>query len=113
MTQDLRNIFISHIHEDDDGLRDLKDLVARHGMICRDGSITTGKFNSASNEDYPVKQDITLKLDEYIIDWFKDNAPNGQDYQENINQALLEHIRQQRFPPHRQRNQQPKLGRPT
>lgn len=61
----------------------------------------------------PVKQDITLKLDEYIIDWFKDNAPNGQDYQENINQALLEHIRQQRFPPHRQRNQQPKLGRPT
>ena len=57
MTQDLRNVFISHIHEDDEGLRDLKDLVARHGMTCRDGSITTGKFNNASNEDY-IKYDI-------------------------------------------------------
>ncbi len=52
MAQDLRNVFISHIHEDDEGLPRLKDLVARHGMICRDGSITTGKFNGASNEEY-------------------------------------------------------------
>ncbi len=52
MQQDLRNVFISHIHEDDDGLHTLKDLVAKRGMICRDGSITTGKFNSVSNEDY-------------------------------------------------------------
>ena len=48
----LRNVFISHIHEDDEGLSRLKDLVARHGMDCRDGSITTGKFNGASNEEY-------------------------------------------------------------
>ena len=52
MTQDLRNVFISHVHEDDEGLPRLKDLVARHGMICRDASITTGKFNAASNEEY-------------------------------------------------------------
>ncbi len=52
MTQDIRNVFISHVHEDDEGLLRLKDLVARHGMICRDGSITTGKFNRASNEEY-------------------------------------------------------------
>ena len=52
MAQELRNVFISHIHEDDEGLPRLKDLVARHGMICRDGSITTGKFNGASNEEY-------------------------------------------------------------
>ena len=52
MTQELRNVFISHVHEDDEGLPRLKDLVARHGMICRDGSITTGKFNAASNEEY-------------------------------------------------------------
>ena len=57
MTQDLRNVFISHIHEDDDGLPRLKNLVAQHGIICRDGSITTGKFNSASNEDY-IKYEI-------------------------------------------------------
>ena len=52
MTQDLRNVFITHAHKDDEGLPRLKDLVARHGMICRDGSITTGKFNGASNEEY-------------------------------------------------------------
>ena len=46
----------------------------------------------------PVMREITLKLDEYIIDWFKDNT---EDWQETINQALLEHIRQQRFPPSR------------
>ena len=57
MAQDLRNVFISHIHEDDDGLPRLKNLVAQHGIICRDGSITTGKFNSASDEDY-IKYEI-------------------------------------------------------
>ena len=57
MTQDSRNVFISHIHEDDEGLSRLKDLAARHGMNCRDGSITTGKFNNASNEEY-IKYEI-------------------------------------------------------
>ena len=52
MSGKMRNVFISHIHEDDEGLPRLKDLVARHGMNCRDGSITTGKFNGASNEEY-------------------------------------------------------------
>ena len=62
MTQDLRNVFISHIHEDDDGLRDLKDLAARHGLLCRDGSITKGKFNSASNEDYIKYQILAPRI---------------------------------------------------
>ena len=57
MTDDIRNVFISHIHEDDEGLPRLKNLVARHGMTCRDGSITTGKFNSATNEGY-IKYEI-------------------------------------------------------
>ena len=52
MSGEMRNVFISHIHEDDEGLPRLKNLVARHGMNCRDGSITTGKFNGASNEEY-------------------------------------------------------------
>ena len=52
MPDDIRNGFISHIHEDDEGLPRLKNLVARHGMTCRDGSLTTGKFNSATNEEY-------------------------------------------------------------
>ena len=52
MSVDIRNLFISHIHEDDEGLAQLKDLAARHGMNCRDASITADKFNSATNEDY-------------------------------------------------------------
>ena len=57
MSDEMRNVFISHIHEDDEGLPRLKNLAAQHGMVCRDGSITTGKFNEASNEDY-IKYDI-------------------------------------------------------
>ena len=57
MAEEIRNVFISHIHEDDEGLPKLKNLVAQRGMTCRDGSITTGKFNNASNEEY-IKYDI-------------------------------------------------------
>ncbi len=57
MPDEIRNVFISHIHPDDEGLPRLKDLVARHGMNCRDGSITTGKFNAATNEGY-IKYEI-------------------------------------------------------
>ena len=57
MPDEIRNVFISHIHEDDEGLSRLKELAAQHGMICRDGSITTGKFNGASNEEY-IKYEI-------------------------------------------------------
>ena len=52
MSESIRNVFISHIHEDDEGLPRLKDLAKRHGMVCRDGSITKGKFNSAQNDNY-------------------------------------------------------------
>ena len=57
MSDDIRNVFISHIHEDDEGLPRLKDLVAQHGMECRDASITAGKFNEATNEEY-IKYEI-------------------------------------------------------
>ena len=40
----------------------------------------------------PVKREITLQLDEYVIDWFRDNAAEGEDYWENINQALMDWI---------------------
>ena len=52
MTQDIRNVFISHIHEDEANVFALKDLLAEYGMICRNYSITTDKFNNAANPDY-------------------------------------------------------------
>ncbi len=49
----------------------------------------------------PVMRETTLTLDEYVIDWFKNNTPDGQDYHETVNQALLDHIQRLRFPPHK------------
>ena len=62
MPDDTRNVFISHIHENDEGLTDLKNLVARHGLTCRDASITKGKFNEAHNEDYIKYQILAPRI---------------------------------------------------
>ncbi len=40
----------------------------------------------------PVKQQLTLRLDADIIDWFKTQAPNGEGYQTSINSALREYV---------------------
>lgn len=52
-----KNIFISHVHEDDDLLPKLKALLAKAGMDVRDGSINSDKPNAAFNEDY-IKREI-------------------------------------------------------
>ena len=57
MPDEIKNIFISHIHEDDEGLTNLKDLVAKNGLQMRDSSITAGKPNNAKDPDY-IKQKI-------------------------------------------------------
>ena len=52
-----KNVFISHVHEDDHLLPKLKDLIGRAGMEVRDGSINSDKPNNASNPDY-IKREI-------------------------------------------------------
>ena len=52
MASDKKNIFISHIHEDDAGLSDLKNIISGHGMEARDYSITSDKENNAKDEAY-------------------------------------------------------------
>ena len=54
---DTKNVFISHVHEDDSLLAPLKDLISRAGMEVRDGSINSDKPNDAQNEDY-IKREI-------------------------------------------------------
>lgn len=61
---DTKNVFISHVHKDDAGLKKLKDLLAPKGMDIRDSSIHKGKFNDATDENY-IKYEI-LKPQ---IDW--------------------------------------------
>jgi MTH538 TIR-like domain (DUF1863) len=49
MAEDIKNVFISHIHEDDDGLAKLKELVAKSGLTVRDASINSTNPNNANN----------------------------------------------------------------
>ena len=52
MATETHNVFISHIHEDDEGLAKLKELLQSHGVSIRDASITAEKPNDAHNPDY-------------------------------------------------------------
>ncbi|MCU0310994.1 MAG: TIR domain-containing protein [Acidimicrobiales bacterium] len=45
-------MFISHRHEDDALVTDLKSLLAGRNVVIRDSSITTENPNKASSEDY-------------------------------------------------------------
>jgi hypothetical protein len=56
------NLFISHVHEDDAALQDLKALLARNGYRIRDGSIDSSKPNSATNPDYIKRAILTPKI---------------------------------------------------
>ena len=62
MANETRNVFVSHIHEDDDGLRSLKDLLAGRGYTIRDASITADKPNDASNPDYIKSQILAPRI---------------------------------------------------
>ena len=42
----------------------------------------------------PVKQQITIRLDADLIDWFKRHPPQGEGYQTKINRALREYVNQ-------------------
>jgi hypothetical protein len=57
MADKVKNVFISHVHEDDEGLAKLKELLAKSDFYIRDASITSEKPNEASSEDY-IKQEI-------------------------------------------------------
>lgn len=60
---DIKNVFISHVHEDDSLLSDLKNLISRAGMEVRDASITDEKPNYAENEQYIKYQILAPKID--------------------------------------------------
>ena len=57
MPDEIRNVFISHIHEDDEGLSDIKSLLGNNGLQIRDSSITSDNPNRATDEAY-IKTEI-------------------------------------------------------
>ena len=79
MTDETKNIFISHVHEDDAGLGKLKDLLKDNGMTIRDYSINADNPNHAHSEEYikshilapRIKQSSTLVI--YVSPETKDS----------------------------------------
>ena len=55
------NVFISHRHEDDALVGQLKNLLRRHGAEVRDSSVTTATPNRAKAESY-VKEILADRI---------------------------------------------------
>jgi Thoeris protein ThsB, TIR-like domain len=62
MPDEVRNVFISHVHEDDEGLAKLKSLLARSGLSIRDSSINSGNPNNASSPEYIKSQILAPQI---------------------------------------------------
>lgn len=62
MADEIKNIFISHIHEDDAGLDGLKELLAKHGLEVRDYSITSDKPNAAKDPGYIMQEILAPRI---------------------------------------------------
>ena len=45
----------------------------------------------------PVKREVTLPLDEYVIDWFEEIEPDEKARYQAINQVLVKHILDRKF----------------
>ena len=63
MANQKKNVFISHIHKDDEGLGKLKDLLSKNGMDVSDYSITSDKPNNAKDPDYIKSQILSPQID--------------------------------------------------
>ena len=62
MGDDIKNVFISHVHEDDEGLADLKELIAKGGLTVRDSSINSSNPNDAKDPDYIKSQILAPQI---------------------------------------------------
>ena len=57
--------------------------------------IPEGTFKNAVRGRFyrPIKQQVTLRLDSNVLDWFKRNTPKG--YQTDINRVLSDYVARQ------------------
>lgn len=59
----LRNVFVSHLHEDDSRIGDLKKLASDRGLTLRDSSITADRPNNAKSPEYIKNQILAPGID--------------------------------------------------
>lgn len=62
MEGNTKNVFISHLHDDDAGLADLKELVKKGGLTIRDASINSSNPNNATDPDYIKTQILAPQI---------------------------------------------------
>lgn len=62
MANETKNVFISHVHEDDPGLSKLKNLLRDNGMTIRDYSINSDNPNNAHSENYIKSQILAPRI---------------------------------------------------
>ena len=62
MPDEIKNVFISHVHEDDAGLSDLKNLISKGGLTIRDSSINKSNPNEAKDENYIKTQILAPQI---------------------------------------------------
>ena len=46
----------------------------------------------------PVKQEVTITLDKYVLDWFEEKEADEKARHEAMNEVLMEYILDQKFP---------------
>lgn len=49
--KEIKNVFVSHFHEDEDSIKQMKDLLGEDYSI-RNYSVTSDKYNNAKDDDY-------------------------------------------------------------
>ncbi len=93
----IRNVFISHKHEDHEGLRDLKQLVEQHGMTWRDYSIASDNPNNAHNEEY-IKREVLeprIRQSSCLVVYISENRETSDwvdwevEYAENLGKRIV------------------------
>lgn len=67
MADKAKNIFISHVHEDDDGLKKLKAIAKDNGLDVRDYSINSSNPNKATSEDYIKNEILAPRIDQCSV----------------------------------------------
>src|SRR5215213_11283056 len=63
MAKKVCNVFISHIHEDDDRLAPLKELLDRNDCQARDSSVNSTNPNRAKDPDYIMRKILQPRID--------------------------------------------------
>jgi len=59
---EIKNVFISHAHSDDELVHRLKDLIQRSGIVVRDGSIMQDQDTGATDER-SIKQYLQARIE--------------------------------------------------